>query len=354
MKILHIAQLSADMTTGVNVVVPQHIRAQSKFADVFFYNVAQVEIPSVSKEQINIATTEELYGFLLVQHIDIVIFHEAYRPVYLAISSRLRKMGIPYIIIPHGELSIESQKKKWIKKKIANLLLFNKFINNASALQCLSQQEEKNTKFKPIKFIGTNGMDIPQTNKKEFYKGDIVYIGRLEMQIKGIDILLDAALFCAETLRKNNVKINIYGPDVLGRGDAIRLIIEKYKIGDIVQLYGPVFGVEKENILLNSRFFIQTSRTEGMPMGILEALAYGIPCLITRGAALGDAINEYNAGWVAETEAKSVAETIAYALNIDKEYEKKSAHARKIIEEKFQWDTIAQNTIEMYKGALIK
>ena len=75
---------------------------------------------------------------------------------------------------------------------------------------------------------------------------------------------------------------------------------------DLVELHEAIDGSEKEAELLSADVFIQTSRSEGMSMGILEALSYGVPCLVTRGTNLGEIIEQYDAGWVAETNAEYV------------------------------------------------
>ena len=50
-------------------------------------------------------------------------------------------------------------------------------------------------------------------------------------------------------------------------------------MGEVVKLNREIDEEEKRQILLDTDVFIQTSRFEGMPMGILEALSYGLPCL---------------------------------------------------------------------------
>ena len=86
-----------------------------------------------------------------------------------------------------------------------------------------------------------------------------------------------------------------------------------------------------------------------MPIGILEALSYGIPCLVTEGTNLGELINEYNAGWVAETNAKSIAEHIKEAVISREKYAVKSQNAVKLIENNFDWIVVTRETIKKYQ-----
>ena len=98
---------------------------------------------------------------------------------------------------------------------------------------------------------------------------------------------------------------------------------------------------------------MQTSRSEGMPLGILEALSYGLPCLITKGTNMGEYVQTYNAGWVAETNAESIAEQLQQAVADDSEYIEKSKNAICLIQEEFEWDAIAKDTVKIY-GSIIK
>ena len=63
--------------------------------------------------------------------------------------------------------------------------------------------------------------------------------------------------------------------------------MRKKHLDDIVFYhYGAVFGKVKEKVLLDNDFFILTSRLEGHPMALIEALSYGLPCLVTQGSRL--------------------------------------------------------------------
>lgn len=353
MVVLHVAFIRNDPFNGVCVAVPQHIKAQKQYAEVAFININNEKIDGLDcqlqyEDKFDINKLEKPFC-----KPDLVVFHEAYRAEYLKIYTNLLRNKIPYVIVPHGELAKEAQKKKWLKKKVANLLLFNRFINHALGVQCLSEREKKATKFGKQRFIGTNGISIPKIQKESFNKDKIklVYIGRLEARIKGFDLLFDAILENADLLREKNCTLNLYGPDFNGRFEEAQNMIAERAIADLVTLSPAISGKEKETVLLESDLFVQTSRTEGMPMGILEAMSYGLPVLITEGTTLGKVVSKYDAGWVAKTSTASVSEKIRDFCK-EELFREKGVSSRELIEKEFAWEKVAKDTLEQYRKLL--
>jgi len=350
LTILHIADIKNDSYNGVCVVVPNHIEHQEKYANAALLNINKEKIKGV-KKQISFSKGMTISSISnLFDSPDIIIFHEAYCKEFPFLASSARKMNIPYVIVPHSELTVEAQNKKKIKKKIANYLLFNKFFNGAAAIQCLSDQERKNTKFGKRKFISTNGIDMPKRKKESFHKDhyDFVYIGRLDAYHKGLDLLIKAIAEEKEFLKRNKCKFYIYGPDYNGRYKHLSNLILENNVGELVMLNHEVSGEKKEEILLNSDVFIQTSRFEGMPMGILEALSYGLPCLVTEGTTLSSEINDYQAGIGVRNDYKSIAAGIK-RLVFNKEFYKMSQRAIMLVNDNFSWDIISKSAVNKYE-----
>jgi glycosyltransferase involved in cell wall biosynthesis len=212
------------------------------------------------------------------------------------------------------------------------------------------------TKKHNTKFVETNGIAVPETKKGSFNneKIEFVYIGRIAVYHKGLDILLEAVSHIKEYLEEKKCVFSIYGPSDEEQYEKMNSMLDQYRLRNVVQLHPAVSGKEKEKALLDADIFIQTSRFEGMPMGILEAQSYGVPCLVTKGTTLGDFINKYDSGWVSETDSEAVAEIIKKAISDRAHWENKALNSRKMIESEFSWDKVSSETIKHYEEILHK
>ena len=354
MVIVHIANIDTSVIGGVQFAVPKMIRSQSQYAEVCLLNTHGdwiEEIPTLRYEGVfDIDNFPPPYN-----KPNIIVFHEVYRFEYISIYKKLIKAGIPYVIVPHGCLSVKAQQKKRIKKTIANIVFFNNFTKNARLIQYLSANEQSMSAFKkiPSNVMGS-GVSLPSEKTTALCGSNMkfVYIGRLEIQIKGIDILLAAIKKSEELLKRCGATFEIYGPDYNNSHKIISQMINQLKIDDLVRLGKEKMGIEKKHILLSSTCFVQTSRTEGLPLGPLEALSYGVPCIVTHGVGLGEIIESYGAGYQSETTIDGVSRSIELFLQSIDNLEKMSQSAVRLVEENFDIDVIAQRTINGYLNIL--
>lgn len=354
MNILHVAKINKNKMNGINVVVPEHILSQSKFENVAFVNLYDYQVEGLENFQIDgvnknnfLQKCSEVFWVP-----DIIIFHGVNYVEHITMCKVLLDSDIPYIVVPHGGWTKQALRKKWIKKKLAYTTVFRKFVKNAVATQCLSQKELDNVEIKCAnKFIGTNGRSIDASKKESFSNVGmkLLYIGRLEMNIKGLDLFVDAVLQIKGFMEDNNISVNIFGPATNIKNDNIAKYIAKKNLGKIICVNGPVIGDDKQELFESHDIFIQTSRTEGMPLGVLEAMGKGMPCVLTKGTNLADIMNDYAAGYDAGSSADSIASAITQAYNDRDNWAVKSEQSIKIICENFEWDIISQNTIEEYR-----
>lgn len=348
MIVLHIASINGSRTSGVNVVVPQHVKAQSAIAQAGFVNIRNIVVDEeIVQMKYNGAKSFPDYLDVPFNKPDIVVFHEINVPEYIKIYPNLIRKNIPYIVVPHGENTDTALKKKWLKKKLAYLLLFNRFIRHAAGLQCLSQGEYDETHTSDKKFIVPNGMDLHERRERPA-KHDgmrLLYIGRLDWTHKGLDILIEAV----SKTDVPGIELDIFGPDYAGRRAVVTGMIEKHGCADKIHMHDPVFGEDKVAAYACCDLFIQTSRFEGLPLGLLEAMSYGVPVIATEGTNLTKEIEKYDAGFTARTDAESVKEAIEIAFGEKDDWEQKGDNARTLVETEFSWKNIAKEAVEKYK-----
>lgn len=293
MVILHIAYVVNDKANGVSVVVPRYVREQSKSQKVALLNISD-EVIKDKTNNLLIFNNYDSNKSILEQleepfnKPDIVIFHEIYRYKFIKMYKELLSNNIPYIIIPHGSLNKVAQRKGKIKKIVGNVLLFKSFVKNASKVQFLTEKEKKmSLKYNNNCYILGNGMDILDKSKicinKKKSEFVFIYIGRFDIKVKGIDVLLRACKLNYEFMKKNNIVMEFYGKNS-GKKDGRKYIsnyIKENALSETVKLKSEIYDEKKIKKILESDIFIQTSRNEGQPLSLLEVLGYGIPVIVT-------------------------------------------------------------------------
>lgn len=357
MNILYIANLGANRANGVNVVVPEHMKYQSKYANIGFYNFREISMPIDSS--VKILSKDKYSEFDMIKfpepfnNPDLVIFHDVFSSLeFCKVAQTLNKRNIPYIIVPHGCFTYNAMKKGKVKKVVAIHTILRTLVYKAAAIQYLTDDERKNSFIKNNSIVIPNGTIIPKklnTNKNDPKKISFVYIGRKDIYHKGIDFLLEACKIAENTMRKNAATLTLYGPDRKGSFVEIDKMISEYKLDDFVFNKEGIFDQEKEEVLRNSSVFVLTSRLEGQPIALLEACAYGLPVLITPGTNVSDEVIKFNCGWVANLSAKSIAEKITYIINHSEEIQNSSRNAHKYVSNMYSWEKVASHAIEKYK-----
>ena len=118
--------------------------------------------------------------------------------------------------------------------------------------------------------------EIPEivTDFDQRDKNKICAVGRIDEQ-KAYDTMLKAfAIF--HSYHPEHV-LNIYGDGI--DEESIKALAEKLELGDNVVFHGN--RPDAVNLIKDAGMFVMTSRYEGMPNALLEAMACGIPCICT-------------------------------------------------------------------------
>lgn len=349
MKVLIVSHLFADIASGPSWSVPSYADSLSKIDDVKWINTIEETLPHWEKVTCFHKLSE--YGKLKLSTIykgseypDIVVFQGFNFLEQCLFAIELRCKRIPYVIVPRGSLAYDAiHNHAWLKKWIAHKLILNRFVKQAAAIQYLTREEkeESGDKWNRNYFILGNGFSnesIKDSFSKDCIKG--LFIGRLDMHHKGIDNLLEAADSIADIMREARFSIDFYGPDRFDSGK-IRSIIQTKQLSDILKVHGPITGEEKKHILMDSDVFFLTSRFEGHPMGLIEALSYGIPAVVTAGSNMMEKILECDAGWGADPNTvTNIASCIKQVINERSKLKEKGQNARELSKE-YDWKALS-------------
>lgn len=351
LTVLHIAYVANDFTSGVSTVVPQYLEAQA--------SNGSIEIALLNLTPYKLSTSKyQVFSQIPMKDLptpfcnpSLVVFHEIYRPEFPKIAAELRKRAIPYIVTPHGSLTKVAQQHKQLQKSLLNKLFFNSFIRHAKCIHFLSDKEkESSAAFQYERSIVIpNGIKIPNTCLNRKRRPTATFIGRLDIEVKGLDLLINSLPLIADELRSINASVNIYGPDENGSSEKLKQLIEDNQISDLAFLKGPIEGTLKSSVLQDSSFYVQLSRTEAFGISILEALSYGLPIVVTEGTTWKELANDKGIGLGVDSNLRDIAHAILTLFENTEMRDKMSHAALNYVTSNYQWQQIAAKQISLYR-----
>ncbi|WP_158582128.1 glycosyltransferase family 4 protein [Parabacteroides sp. AF48-14] len=121
-------------------------------------------------------------------------------------------------------------------------------------------------------YVITNAISFIPEKGSTCLNKQVISVGRLTVQ-KGYDMLLEA---WNKVVQKHpDWQLAIYGQ---GEDYAkLQSIIQQYAIGDSVHIFPPTRDIADK--YLNASIYVMSSRYEGFPMVLPEAMACGLPCV---------------------------------------------------------------------------
>lgn len=266
------------------------------------------------------------------------------KPVYIRVCGMLEN----YIVNRHP-----------LRKIIGRLLYVQKNLNQATGLIFNSQSEAHNAKWpwvKPKKvLVIPNGLlltDVqPHHQEVKVNLGldpnrpVLLYLGRIHPK-KGLDVLLQAMALLPATMRNFNLLVAGEYSDATYKAQ-IEELLQKGGLEKMVHFSGLVTGAEKERHFQAADGFILPSQSEGMPMAALEAMAHGLPVIITKGCNIPE-VAEYEAGLVVDLSPANLTKALSWFLAGGDSLAAASTNALRLINERFSPD----QSMDPYKQIL--
>ncbi|WHZ05279.1 glycosyltransferase family 4 protein [Neobacillus sp. YX16] len=190
-----------------------------------------------------------------------------------------------------------------------------------------------------------NGIDVSsfdQLATRDYQKtdGHILFLGRLTGQKAPDDFLQAAQLVLTE---RNDVRFLLAGEgDLLHK---LRLKARRLKIDDRVEFAGRVLGEKLQECYKNAIMFVLPARSEPFGITVLEAMAAGIPVIISTTTGVGEIIK--NVQVIEPNQPKELAKAIIHLLDTP---ELRQALGQKgaVEARSFSWSHAAENTRQLY------
>lgn len=188
-----------------------------------------------------------------------------------------------------------------------------------------------------------NAIQIPKEINPNYKEQNILFLGRICRQ-KGIYELLDAV----EMLKIEFPKLNLF---LGGIWEEEELEKKAEECGEFVQYLGWVNKEEKDAYLQKCNVFVLPTYFEGLPMSLLEGMAYGCACIASAVGGIPQImINEENGLMIQEKNVKALAEAIRKLFNNPELQKKLGTNGRKTVEDNFEINNSVLKLMQIYKG----
>ena len=287
-----------------------------------------------------------------VLHIDAIFSYPSTAAMAIA---RLKQ--VPYIVRPLGQLCQWSLQQSACKKQIYLQLIEKANLNHSQALHLTSEQEQQEVSRLSLdtpSFILPHGLFIPNTipdarqRLRQYLnvaadEPIILFLSRLHPK-KGLDYLIPAL----GKLTNYRFTFVIAGSGSPEYESEVESFVVSHGIRNRTQFTGFVTGEIKDVLMQGADLFTLTSYSENFGVAVLEALAAGLPVLVTPGVALADVVNEQRLGYVAELDVAAIAFFLKQALEHLQETKSMGDRARQLVSERYTWDKVASNLIDIY------
>jgi poly(glycerol-phosphate) alpha-glucosyltransferase len=262
----------------------------------------------------------------------------------------------PYLVSPHGLLKPWALRNSRWKKRIAASLYENEHLRRATCLHALNPAEAEALREYGLKnpiCILPNGTTLRNdTALQVSRKGrSILYLGRFH-PLKGLRSLIEAWRTVREEAATAGWRLTIAGWDQNHHRAELERLADQLQVRSSVDFLGPQFDADKDRCLAAACAFILPSKSEGLPVSILEAWSWKLPVLMTlecnlpEGAAAGAAI-------MMAPEVNSIAAALCQLFSLtDSEREVMGGNGQSLVEQHYQWQRISKSMTEVYDWVL--
>jgi glycosyltransferase involved in cell wall biosynthesis len=299
-----------------------------------------------------------------VDKFDVVHIHAVFSHPSLAAAGACRARSVPYIVRPLGSLDPWSLRQKALLKRMIWRLGVEQMLEGAFAIHYTTSIERRLAEsslsldrgvviplgIEPGDRRGSIGGELFRDKHRELTGAPYVLaMSRLHPK-KNYELLIEAFLSLAAGVQLAQWRLVIAGD---GQSDYIatlhKLAEQRGGRGKVI-FAGWLEGAVKASALRDASLFALPSRQENFGIAAAEALAAGVPVLLSEHVNLAAEIMETGAGWVAPLEPSGFSRALSEAMSDGEERQRRGRAGERLANERFSWPRVSAELIELYSA----
>jgi glycosyltransferase involved in cell wall biosynthesis len=290
---------------------------------------------------------------------DVVHVHGEFNPDNLRVP---RLFQCPIVLAPKGALNLVVLQKSRPWSKRLYLVVARRMLYRKAVLHALTPMEKQHI----MKILPEAEVYVipqgPSVQMQTFFDEQsascrtparflrFLFVGRLDIYHKGLDILLEAFAQAMQHLYRKALLI-LVGPDQHGSMSLLKGLAKKLGIERYVYMPGTITGLKLAETFRRSHIYIQVSRHEGLPSAVTEALLFGKPAILTKttGTPSYPEISSLPHISVVPPKVSNIAFAITEAIGRAQELQQIADENRSIIRNFFSWKSAAAKHLQIYQ-----
>ena len=249
--------------------------------------------------------------------------------------------------------NIWSERSRWLKKAVWALGQ-GSVLRNSACLHATAEMEYRDIRRKglcaPVAIIPI-GIEIPSEQKRFKHTCEprrLLFLSRIHPQ-KGIDILLRA--WARIERQRPDWELYIVGPDNGEYFLQMQALAKDLRI-ERVTFPGPAYGYEKSQAYWSAELFVLPTHSENFGLVVAEALAHGVPAIVTKGAPWSG-LEKEKCGWWVDIGVEPLTECLREAMSKSSdELFDMGTRGRQWMKRDFSWERIGKMMHETYEWVL--
>jgi glycosyltransferase involved in cell wall biosynthesis len=299
-----------------------------------------------------------------INNFDLAHIHAVFSHACVAAARACRKNGVPYLIRPLGTLDPWSLKQKRVRKRLFWHLGVKQALAGAAAIHYTSDEEKRLAEAGlglsggvvvpnglDLSFIdrGVEPFDAPQSEI-----GPAPYVLALSRihPKKGFDLLIESFAALKKSELFGSWRLVFAGDGDAGYLDQLKALAHRIGLNGDILFLGWLDGNRKYAALKGASLLAMPSHQENFGISLIEAMACGVPVLVSQHVNLAPEIEQAGAGWVTALQEDQLTSVLAQALADEQELKRRGNKGRELAG-RYGAEVVATKLIGLYQKLVL-